>query len=414
MWAETKRRIGNICKRLKLSQGMTDLLIMPERELTVRVSIVDDAGEVQSFEGYRVQHSGVRGPYKGGIRYHPNVTLDETRALAALMSLKCATVNIPYGGAKGALRCDPGKMSKRELEAVSRRYATAIAPLIGPMRDIPAPDVNTDGQIIGWMTDAYSTLAGQMVPATFTGKPLSFWGSVGREAATGNGVGVATQRYVEAQGQSLDGMTAAVQGFGKVGYFSALALLERGAKITAVSDISGGLANPKGLDIKRLGAFIRERPGNLLDDYKGTDAARISNYELIAADVDVLVPAAMEDQITEANAGNVRARLVSEGANGPVSTEGDEILERRGISVIPDILANSGGVVVSYFEWVQCLQGMFWQGDEVNSKLDTIMTQATRDCIAYAKANGITLRAAAYALAVERIVAALGTRGSNL
>jgi len=413
MWAETQDRIRSIGKRLKLDDGLINVLIMPERELTVRVTIVNDQGKLQSFEGYRVQHSSVRGPYKGGIRYHPDVTLDETRALAALMSLKCSTVNIPYGGAKGALRCDPHKMSPREVEAVTRRYATGIAPIIGPMQDIPAPDVNTNSQIIGWMSDTISTLSGHASPAAFTGKPIGFWGSVGRDAATGNGVGVATQRYVELQGKKLDGMTAAVQGFGKVGLFSAYALLDRGAKVNAISDVSGGLISNKGLDIKKIAAFVSEAPGRLLKDYQGSDAAHISNAELLAADVDILVPAAMEDQITAGNAGHVRAKIVSEGANGPVSTEADHMLERRGIAVIPDILANSGGVVVSYFEWVQNLQGLFWDGNEVNDKLDAIMTRATRDVVAYARANGVSLRSAAFALAVERIVAALAMRGTN-
>ena len=413
IWAETKDRIRNIGRRLKLDEGLINVLIMPERELTVRVTIVDDNGKLRSFEGYRVQHSSVRGPYKGGIRYHKDVTLDETRALAALMSLKCSTVNIPYGGAKGALRCDPRTLSSRELEAVTRRYATGIAPLIGPMVDIPAPDVNTNSQIIGWMTDAVSALSGHASPAAFTGKPIGYWGSVGRDAATGNGVGVATQRYVELHGKTLTGMTSAIQGFGKVGLYSALALAERGAQVNAVSDISGGIISSKGLDVKKIVAFISEKPGRLLKDYAGPDVAHISNAELLAADVDILVPAAMEDQITAGNAGHVRAKIVSEGANGPVSTEADYMLERRGVTVIPDILANSGGVIVSYFEWVQNLQGLFWDGDEVNSKLDNVMTRATKDVVAYAHANGVSLRSAAYALAVERIVEALAMRGTN-
>jgi len=413
MWAETKDRIRQIGKTLKLDEGVVDVLLKPEREMTVRVTITGDDGKLHSYEGYRVQHSSVRGPYKGGIRYHPSVTIDETRALAALMSLKCATVNIPYGGAKGGLQCDPSKWSKRELQSATREYATLIAPIIGPMRDIPAPDVNTNSQIIAWMGDAVSTVSGNPSPATFTGKPIALWGSVGRDAATGNGVAVATQRYVEMQGKSLQGMTAAVQGFGKVGLYSALGLAERGAKIMVVSDVSGGLICKDGFDLQRLCDHARSQPGALLCDYHGSEAAHISNEELLAADVDILVPAAMEDQITGANAGQVRAKIVSEGANGPVSTEGDRILEQRGIAVIPDILANSGGVVVSYFEWVQNLQGMFWDGDEVNARLDTIMTRATKDIVTYAQANGVSLRSAAFAVSVNRIVEALLLRGTG-
>ncbi len=412
LWAQTKQRMTSVIRELGLGEGMAALLVEPERELTVRVSIVDDRGQLRSFQGYRVQHSSARGPYKGGIRYHPHVSLEETRALAALMSLKCSVINIPYGGAKGALRCDPGQLSVRDLEAVTRRFAVAMSPFIGPMTDIPAPDVNTSGQVMAWMVDALSTVNGRVSPAVFTGKPLGLWGSVGREAATGNGVAIAAQRFFESRGEMLGGRTVAIQGYGKVGRFGAEAFAERGAKTVAISDVSGGLYDPAGLDLPRINSFLDEHRGALLADYRD-GVAHISNAELLATEADILAPSAIEDQITAANAREVRAKVVVEGANGPTTGEADNILERAGVTVIPDILANSGGVAVSYFEWVQNLQGLFWDDTEVEQKLNTLMTRATQDVLRYAASRSMSLRAASYCLAIERIVDALRLRGNT-
>lgn len=411
LWAQTKERMSGVIGQLGLDEGTAALVIEPERELSVRVSIVDAAGRLRSFQGYRVQHSSARGPYKGGIRYHPEVSLDETRALAALMSLKCSVVNIPYGGAKGALRCDPSQLSLRDLEAVTRRFAVAMAPFIGPMTDIPAPDVNTSGQVMAWMVDALSAVGGRVSPAVFTGKPVALWGSVGREAATGNGVAIAVQRFMESRGLKLDGRTVAIQGYGKVGRFGAAAFVDRGAKVVAISDISGGLHNPAGLELPRIDAFLAERRGALLADYRD-GVEHISNTELLALKADILAPAAIEDQITAANAHKVRAKVVVEGANGPTTGEADQILEKTGVTVIPDILANSGGVAVSYFEWVQNLQGLFWDDAEVEDKLNAVMTRATHDVLSYAEQHSVSLRTASYCLAIERIVDALRLRGA--
>jgi glutamate dehydrogenase/leucine dehydrogenase len=415
MWTETEARIRRIGRQIGLSQGMIDVLVQPEREVTVRVTIVDDAGELRTFQGYRVQHSSARGPYKGGIRFHPDVTLEETRALAALMSLKCSVVNIPYGGGKGGLRCDPWTMSRRELEAVTRKYAAAIAPVIGPMLDIPAPDVNTNSEMIAWMTDTFTTVSGRggMGMATFTGKPVGLWGSLGREAATGNGVAIAVQRFVEANGQSLDGKTVAVQGYGKVGRYSALGLEERGARVVAISDVSGGVARRSGLNLAAINAHMDSKRGALLADYNDLAVAHISNDELLTADVDILIPAALEDTITEANAPAVRARLIAEGANGPVTNRADSILAHNGVTVLPDILANSGGVIVSYFEWVQNLQGLFWDEAEINKRLDHVMSRAMADTLAYTRKNDCSMRVGTYALAAARIVDALRLRGTS-
>lgn len=413
MWDEAESRIRTVGQAMGLSEGMIDLIVMPEREVTVRVTIVDDKGDLRSFQGYRVQHNSARGPYKGGIRYHQDVTLDETRALAALMSLKCSVVNIPYGGGKGGLRCDPTKMSRREVEAVTRKFATALAPIIGPMIDIPAPDVNTNSEIIAWMVDTVSASFGHASAATFTGKPVAFWGSLGRDAATGAGVAVAVQRYIERHKGTVDGKTVSVQGYGKVGRHSALELRKRGGKVVAISDISGGLASPMGLDLDRIDAFLAEDKKRLLADYKGKDAAHVSHEEVLAYKADVLVPAALEDAIREDNAGDIQAKIIAEGANGPVTPAADAILERNGVVVLPDILANSGGVVVSYFEWVQNLQGLFWEAEEVDRKLDGIMSRAMNDVAEYAERTSTSMRHAAFAVSIDRIIQALRSRGTS-
>jgi len=410
LWTQTRFRIADTGKALGFSHGLIELLTEPERELSVRVTITDDKGDLRSFKGFRVQHCSARGPYKGGIRYHPDVTLEETRALAALMTLKCSVLNLPYGGGKGGLRCDPHSLNRHELEAVTRRFAVALAPLLGSMTDIPAPDVNTSGEIMAWMADALAGTSGHVTPASFTGKPIGFWGSVGRESATGDGIAIVTQRYLESRGQALEGRTAAVQGYGKVGRHGARALCRRGAKVIAVSDVSGGVLAPQGLDLDRLDAALSERQIPLLAELGANGWSRISNEELLTLDCDVLVPAALEDQLTRDNAADVRARLIVEGANGPTDPAAEAILEARGTTVVPDILANAGGVVVSYFEWVQNLQGLFWEEKEISERLDGLMSRATRDVLAYAGHSDCALRSAAYRLAIERIVEAMRQR----
>lgn len=412
MWAEAEQRIRGVCKKMGLSKGWTDAVVGSERELKLRVTITDDQGELRSFNGYRVQHNSARGPYKGGIRYHPSVTMDETRALAALMSLKCSVAGIPYGGGKGGLQCDPTKMSRREVKEVTREFATLMAPFIGPMIDIPAPDVNTNSEIIAWMTEAVSKVYGQMSPGTFTGKPLTFWGSAGRDSATGVGVAVALQRYVEHLGDSLEGKTVAVQGYGKVGRWSAHDLRRRGAKIIGISDVSCGYYNSdEGVNLEAVDAKLAEYPGCLLEEYEGSDVQPIDNEALLALDADILVPAALEDQIRADNADNIKAKLIAEGANGPVTPEADAILESKGIVVLPDILANAGGVIVSYFEWVQALQGFFWEADEIANRLDLIMSKAMVDVIECADRTKSSMRDAAMYVAIEKIVESMKVRG---
>ncbi len=397
--------------RLGLDPGIHAVLRVPERELSVSIPVVMDDGAVRVFKGYRVQHSSVRGPCKGGIRYHPRVDLDETRALAALMTWKCALVNIPFGGAKGAVQCDPSTMTTEELKRLTRRYVAGILPIIGPQNDIPAPDVNTGEQTMAWIMDTVSMMKGYTVLGAVTGKPIDLGGSVGRREATGRGVATVAAELLKRQGRRVEGASVAVQGFGKVGMPAASLLAEKGCRVVAVSDVSGGLYNPRGLDVAALGALISESPNRLLADLRGVDAEPISNEELLQLNVDVLVPAAMENAITGANARAVRAGVVVEGANGPTTPGADAVLEAMGVAVVPDILANAGGVVVSYFEWVQNLQSYFWEVGEVNRSLERIMKQAFQAVWKVHQERDVSLRAAAYLVAVERVARALRQRG---
>jgi len=381
----------------------------PERELRVSVPVRMDDGSVRVFEGYRVQHSTVRGPAKGGIRFHHEINDDEVRALAAWMTFKCAVVGIPYGGGKGGVVVDPSTLSLREKEAVTRRYTAMISPIIGPQTDIPAPDVGTNAQIMGWFVDTYSNLIGQPSPGVVTGKPIEIGGSKGRREATGRGVMFTADNAVRAMGKTLEGMTIAVQGMGNVGSISALSLAEKGAKIVAISDVSRAIYNPGGLPIKEICAFLADGK-HLLKDYKG-DFKDITNEELLCTEVDILVPAALENQINAKNADKIRAKIIVEGANGPTTVEADEILDKKGVVVLPDILANAGGVACSYFEWVQNLQSYYWEEDEVNQKLKVIMDNAFKGVWDIAKEKKVSLRTGAYLIAIKRLVDAQRLKG---
>ena len=402
-----QQQFDNVAELLGLDQNIREVLRMPKRELTVYFPVKMDDGSIRVFTGYRVQHNIMRGPAKGGVRYHPDVTLDEVRALAMWMTWKCAVVGIPYGGAKGGVICDPKKMSEAELERLTRRYTTEILMLIGPESDIPAPDVNTSAKVMGWMMDTYSMLKGYSVPAVVTGKPLSVGGSEGRPEATGRGVLFTIREAAKHLGLNLQEATVAIQGFGNVGSTAADLLHKEGCKVVAVSDSRCGVYNPKGIDPRKL--MLHKMTNGVLEGFDGSD--RITNAELLELKCDILLPAAIENQITRANAPKILSRIVAEGANGPTTPEADAILEERGTFLIPDVLANAGGVTVSYFEWVQDLQSLFWSEDEINAKLERIMTRSFADVLRTSLARKIDMRKAAYVLAVQRVAQALKDRG---
>ena len=387
-------------------------LCYPERELKVSIPIRMDDGSIKVFEGYRVQHSSARGPCKGGIRYHQNSDMDEVKALAAWMSFKCAVVNIPYGGAKGGIKVDPSKLSRAELIRLTRRYTTRILPIIGPDKDIPAPDVNTNGEVMAWIMDTYSMFTGHTVPGVVTGKPIEIGGSVGRVEATGRGVTIIAYQCMEKNHIAPAKASIAVQGMGNVGGTAAEIFYKNGQKVVAVSDYTGGLYCEDGLDIPAIRKFISE--GNTLDKYEAEGVSHITNDGLITCKCDVLIPAALENQITEDNAGRIQAKLIIEAANGPTSVEADEILNSRGIIVCPDILSNAGGVVVSYFEWVQNIQNLTWDLDEVNKMLQKIMLTAFNEVYALSQEKNVTLRMAAYMVAIKRITTAGKLRGGPI
>ena len=387
-----------------------DMLKYPERELKVSIPVEMDDGTVKVFEGYRVQHSTSRGPAKGGIRYHEKVNMDEVKALAAWMTFKCAVVNIPYGGGKGGVVVDPTQLSKGELRRLTRRFTAMISPIIGPDQDVPAPDVGTNPEVMGWIMDTYSMLKGRCIHGVVTGKPIEIGGALGRSEAPGRGVLHTALLILEKNGLSLNGATAAVQGMGNVGGTTAKLLHEAGCRVVAVSDVSGALYNEKGLDIPAIHKHLSVR-GNTLETYFDSEAEKISNETLLSLPVTLLIPAALENQIHAENAAQIRAKYIVEGANGPVTPEADEILAANGITLVPDILANAGGVVVSYFEWVQNIQSVSWSKDEVNEKLAGIMTNAFNEVYTLAKERDITLRMAAYLIAMERVVTAKKMRG---
>ena len=381
----------------------------PERELKVAIPVEMDDGSVRVFEGYRVQHSSSRGPCKGGIRYHPDVDIDEVKALAAWMTFKCAVVNIPYGGGKGAVGVDPATVSKKELKRLTRRYTAMILPLIGPEKDIPAPDINTDAEIMGWIMDTYSMFKGYTVSGVVTGKPVGIGGSVGRSTATGRGVMLITKEILHRMGTPVYDTTVAIQGSGKVGGTAARLLHKEGMKVIALSDVSGGVYNKDGLDIPKIMDFVES--GGQLKEYENGNFEYISNEELLTCEAHVLIPAAMENQINESLAQRIKAKVIVEGANGPTTVEADRILNRMGAVVVPDILANAGGVVVSYFEWVQNIQSLTWDFDEVNRTLEKIMIRAFNEVWEKMHSKGSTMRMGAYMVGLERLSDAKKIRG---
>ena len=390
--------------QLGLSENDWQTLSKPRRILQVAVPLRRDNGEVEMYDGYRVQYSTTRGPSKGGVRYHPDIDLDETVALAMLMTWKCALTNLPYGGAKGGINVDPATLSQRENERLTRRYTSEILPIIGPERDIPAPDVGTDERNMAWMMDTYSVNAGFSVPGVVTGKPIVLGGSLGRTSATGDGVGIATREALRAKGIPIEGARVAIQGFGKVGYWAARAVEDMGMKVVAISDVHGGV-----IGFPSVSALWDHFVTNKNLDLPGTD--RLTNEELLHLDVDVLIPAALADAITESTASAVKAKIVVEGANGPTTPSGDAILHDKGILVVPDILANSGGVIVSYFEWVQDKQNYFWTADEVKTNLSSIMMKALNDVESTSEKKQVTWREAALMLGVGRVAEAHKLRG---
>ena len=397
-------------ERLNLDPGLRAVLEKPEREMLVSVPVMRDDGRVEVFAGYRVQHSTVRGPGKGGVRYHPDVTLEEVTGLASLMTWKCAVVDIPFGGAKGGVVCDPTTMSKDELRQLTMGYTRAIMPIIGPHKDIPAPDVNTNEQTMAWMMETASALEGHNVFGIVTGKPVALGGSQGRAEATGRGVALSTASMLEKAGMRLENATVAIQGFGKVGSHTAQILHEMGCKIVAVSDVSGGLYNSNGLDLTGLVEHVTNSPSHLLEGYQG-DADSITNEELLYLEVDVLIPAAMEDQITGANVDRVRAKAIVEGANGPTTPEADRVLMDRGVLVVPDILANAGGVAVSYFEWVQNQYNYYWDLATVRERLEKVMVRSFEDVWNFSSLHHVDLRTGAFMLSIKRVGDALNLRG---
>ena len=410
--ATTQAQLDRAAERLGLESAIRDILSRAERELIVSFPVRMDDGQLKVFTGYRVQHNSARGPCKGGIRYHPAVTLDEVRALASLMTWKCAVVNTPYGGGKGGVRCDPSTMSKGEIERLTRRYTTMILPLLGSKRDIPAPDINTDEQVMAWMADTVSMIEGRTILEVVTGKPLSLGGSQGRRGATGRGVAIITEELLKKVGLEPSEARIAVQGYGKVGKAAATILAQEvGCKVVAVSDISGGLFDPEGLDISSINEHVLHSPGHLLEGYSKGGVEKISNEILLTMDVDVLIPAALENQLTASNAPDVLARMIVEGANGPTTLEADAILAKKGTLLVPDILANAGGVVVSYFEWVQNLQGFSWDLEEVNCNLQRIMVRSFEEVWSLSQEKGLNLREVAYLLALDRVAKAIRQRG---
>ncbi len=395
----------------QIPDGVWKILRQPERCLEVSVPIRRDDGEIEVFAGYRVQYNSARGPCKGGIRFHPGVTADEVRALAGWMTWKCAVVNVPYGGGKGGVAVDPTRLTRSELERLTRRYTAMIYPLIGVHKDIPAPDINTNAEVMNWIVDTASLLNGESIPAIVTGKAIEMGGALGRREATGRGVMFATLGVLERLGMEIEGASIAIQGFGNVGSIAAQLLAEQGATIIGISDVSGALYCPRGFDIPDVLRYVESSPGHLLAGYDALGVEPISGDDLLALDVDVLIPAALEAQITARNAGDVRARVVVEGANGPTTPEADLMLGEQGTVIVPDILANAGGVVCSYFEWVQNIQCFPWEEDQTNQRLGAIMQRALDEVWSLAHERDVSLRLAAFILGVERVAASVKMKG---
>ena len=403
-----QKQVKTACDRLNADPAVFEILKKPQRVLEVNFPVKLDNGTVENFTGYRSQHNNAVGPYKGGVRFHPNVNLDEVKALSIWMTIKCCVAGIPYGGGKGGITLDPRNYSEAELERIARAYSEAISPLIGEKIDIPAPDVNTNGKIMSWMVDAYENVVKHSAPGVFTGKPVEFGGSLARTEATGYGVNFAAVQALEKLGKDVKGATYAIQGFGNVGYHTGYYAHKAGAKIVAVSTVDVAIYNENGLDME---AIIKEFQEKGFITNEAGYGKEISNAELLALDVDVLAPCALENQLTSENAGKVRAKIVVEGANGPTTPEADVILRQNGVLVVPDILANCGGVVVSYFEWVQNLQGYYWEFDEVQEKETVVLRRAFRDIWNLAKEYDVDLRTASYMMSIRRVEKAMKLRG---
>ena len=406
-WEAQAARFDYAAQKLNLDDGLWKVLRQPSREIIVHFPVQMDDGRFEVITGYRVQHSQARGPGKGGIRYAPDVTLDEVRALASWMTWKCAVVNIPFGGAKGGVICDPKKLSQGELERITRRYTAEIIDFIGPEKDVPAPDMGTNEQTMAWIMDTYSMHMRQTVTSVVTGKPLTIGGSRGRREATGRGVRKVCDEALRFLELPREGCRVVLQGFGNVGANAARLMMESGYKIIGIAEYDGGLFNRDGIDIHTLSEHLL-REGSILG-FRGAEAA--DPHELLLADCEILIPAAMENVITSRNADRIRARIVAEGANGPTTAVADEILADKRVFVIPDILANAGGVTASYFEWVQDRQGYFWKEDAVNEQLDAILAASFEDVVRYAEAHDVNNRIAAYMLAMDRVAFAIRQRG---
>jgi glutamate dehydrogenase (NAD(P)+) len=400
-------RFDLAAQKLNLDEGLWKVLRYPTRELIVHIPVAMDNGKLEVFTGFRVQHSIARGPSKGGIRYAPDVTLDEVRALAAWMTWKCAVVNIPFGGAKGGVICDPHKMSMGELERMTRRYTAELFEFIGPEKDVPAPDVNTNEQTMAWIMDTFSMHMRQTVTAVVTGKPINIGGSRGRREATGRGIMIVCDEAVKKLGMSTESTRVIVQGFGNVGSNAALLMAQAGYKIIGILEVTGSVYNKNGIDVKALSAY-RQKHGTLAGF---AEAEAADPAELLVTDCDILIPAATENQITSRNADRVKCKILAEGANGPTTASADEILADKRVFVIPDILCNAGGVTTSYFEWVQDRQGYFWKESVVNEQLETIMVAAFEDVVKVAETHGVNNRIAAYMLAIDRVAYTIRQRG---
>jgi glutamate dehydrogenase (NAD(P)+) len=406
-WEAQEARFDFAARKLNLEENLWKLLRTPARELIVHFPVTMDDGQVDMFTGFRVQHSIARGPGKGGIRYSPDVTLNEVRALASWMTWKCAVVNIPFGGAKGGVICDPKKMSQGELERMTRRYTSEIIDFIGPEKDVPAPDMNTDSQTMAWIMDTYSMHMGHTVTSVVTGKPVNIGGSHGRVEATGHGIQVICDESMRYLKMPIDGCRVVIQGFGNVGSNAARLMMERGYKIIGVSELEGGLSNPNGIDIHQLLEY--KSRNNTILGFRGAEAT--PSEELMISDCEILIPAATENMITSRNADQIKARVIVEGANGPTTAVADEILAKKRIFVMPDILANAGGVTASYFEWVQDRQGYFWKEDVVNERMEDILRESFDDVVRYAEAHNVNNRIAAYMLAIDRVAYTIKQRG---
>jgi glutamate dehydrogenase (NAD(P)+) len=407
IFAAMLEEFDEAARKLNLERGIWEILTHPKRQIIVSCPVQMDNGAIQVFTGYRVQYNITLGPAKGGIRYHPNVSLDEVTALAAWMTWKCAVAHIPFGGGKGGVICDPTKMSPRELEALTRRYVAEIVDSIGPEKDVPAPDVNTNEQVMAWIMDTYSMHVGHTETAVVTGKPLEMGGSLGRREATGRGVMILARESAKHVGFDIKGATVAIQGFGNVGSVSATLLADIGASIVGVTDWKGGVYNPRGLDIDKLLVYVAEE--KTVEGFPGGEP--LTNEQLFELDVDILIPAALENQITSWNAPKIRAKVVVEGANGPTTPDGNNVLHARGIFVVPDILANSGGVTASYFEWVQDRYGYFWTEKEVNERLEHKICEAFKAVSATSVKYVVDMRTAAYIVAINRVATVTRIRG---